>query len=200
MDQVGSRPSLLQAKALRLEYLTIAWMSIEAMVALISGIAAGSVALTAFGLDSVVELGAAGVVIWQFRGVTEEREHLAHRLIAVSLYALAAYVTADSFYTLVNHGHPENSPAGIAVTVAALIIMPLLARAKKRTGEEMGNAALVADSSESSLCAYLSAVALAGLLLNSLFGWWWADPVAALGIAAFAISEGREAWEGDHCG
>jgi divalent metal cation (Fe/Co/Zn/Cd) transporter len=173
-------------------------MLIETL-AIAAGIAAHSVALTGFGLDSVIEIGAAGVVLWQLSSADEGRIHTAHRLIGVSLYALAFYVAADSIYTLARQQQPEHSLLGIAIAVGALAIMPPLARAKQRLGGEMKNAALVADSSESSLCAYLSAILLVGLALNAAFGWWWADPVAALGIAGFAFREGREAWSGKDC-
>jgi divalent metal cation (Fe/Co/Zn/Cd) transporter len=189
----------LRSRALRLEYLTIAWMIVEATVAIASGVAAGSVALTGFGLDSVIELAAAGVVLWQFSGVEEHRQHTAHRVIAVSLYALGAYITFDSIYTLVRHERPEHSLPGILVAVAALAIMPTLARAKRRIGRAMGNAAVIADSSESAVCAYMSAIVLVGLVANAALSWWWADPVAAFGIAAFAVHEGREAWKGEGC-
>jgi divalent metal cation (Fe/Co/Zn/Cd) transporter len=173
-------------------------MLIETL-AIAAGIAAHSVALTGFGLDSVIEIGAAGVVLWQLSSADEGRIHTAHRLIGVSLYALAAYVAADSIYTLARQQQPEHSLLGIAIAVGALAIMPPLARAKQRLGGQMKNAALVADSSESSLCAYLSAILLVGLALNAAFGWWWADPVAGLGIAGFAFREGREAWAGKDC-
>jgi len=167
--------------------------------AIAAGIAAHSVALTGFGLDSVIEIAAAGVVLWQLRSRDEHRAHTAHRLIAASLYALAGYIAADSIYTLARQQQPEHSVVGIAIAVAALAIMPVLARAKRRLGGQMGNPALVADASESSLCANLSAILLAGLVLNAALGWWWADPVAGLGIAVFALREGREAWAEKNC-
>ena len=185
-------------KASRLEYLTIAWMLVETS-AIVAGIAAHSVALTGFGLDSVIEIAAAGVVLWQLGSADEHRVHTAHRLIGASLYALAGYIAAESIYSLVSGERPEHSILGIAIAVVALMIMPALARAKRRLGAEMGNAALAADASESSLCAYLSAILLAGLVLNAAFGWWWADPVAGLGIAGFALREAREAWAGNDC-
>jgi divalent metal cation (Fe/Co/Zn/Cd) transporter len=185
-------------KASRLEYLTIAWMLVETS-AIVAGIAAHSVALTGFGLDSVIEIAAAGVVLWQLGSADEHRVHTAHRLIGASLYALAGYIAAESIYSLVSRERPEHSTLGIAIAVVALMIMPTLARAKRRLGAEMGNAALAADASESSLCAYLSAILLAGLVLNAAFGWWWADPVAGLGIAGFALREAREAWAGNDC-
>lgn len=185
-------------KAVRLEYLTIGWMAVEA-AALAAGIAAHSVALTGFGLDSLIEIAAAGVVLWQLGSGDEHRIHTAHRLIGASLYALAGYIAADSVYTLVRQQQPEHSVVGIAIAVAALAIMPALARTKRRLGRQMGNPALVADASESSLCAYLSAILLVGLALNAALGWWWADPVAGLGIAVFAWREGGEAWAEKDC-
>jgi divalent metal cation (Fe/Co/Zn/Cd) transporter len=188
----------LRKRALQLEYITIGWMVIETS-AIIAGIAAHSVALTGFGLDSVIELASAGVVLWQLRGVDDHREHTAHRLIAASLYALAFYIVIESTFALVSQERPEHSILGIAIAVGALMIMPALARAKQRLGKQMGNAALIADSSESSVCAYLSGILLVGLVLNAALGWWWADPIAALGIAGFAFREGRAAWAGKEC-
>ncbi|MEA2507186.1 MAG: hypothetical protein QOH48_1804 [Actinomycetota bacterium] len=185
-------------RALRLEYITIGWMLVET-AAIVAGIVAHSVALTGFGLDSVIEIGAAGVVLWQLGSADERRIHTAHRLISLSLYGLAAYISAESVYTLFRQERPEHSLLGIAIAAMALLIMPSIARAKRRLGKETGNAALVADASESSLCAYLSAILLVGLLLNAAWGWWWADPVAGLGIAAFAFREGRETWAGNDC-
>jgi len=203
---MGSRPETRPVdgaaglrRVMRLELLTIFWMVVEALAGIGSGIAAGSAALVGFGLDSVVEVFAAVVVVWQLRGMGEERERSALRLIAVSFFLLAAYVGAESLRDLVLAHHPEASPAGIVLAAAAIVLMPLLARAKKRAGEELGSATVVAESSETRLCAYLSAALLAGLALNAVLGWWWADPLAGLGIAAVAAREGREAWRGDPC-
>jgi divalent metal cation (Fe/Co/Zn/Cd) transporter len=195
---LGVSPLHQRRKAVTLEYLTIGWMLIETL-AIAAGIAAHSVALTGFGLDSVIEIAAAGVVLWQLSSVDETRIHTAHRSIGISLYAVAAYIAADSIYTLARQQQPEHSFLGIAIAIGALAIMPPLARAKQRLGAQMKNAALVADSSESSLCAYLSGILLVGLALNAAFGWWWADPVAGLGIAGFAFREAREAWAGKDC-
>ena len=187
-------------RALRLEALTIGWNSLEAVVALIAGAAASSVALVGFGLDSVVEVGAAVIVVWQFRGLAEERERDALRLIGASFMLLAAYVTFTSLRDLVTHAAPEVAPVGIALTAASLVLMPVLARVKHRAAHEMGSKTLLADSAQTKLCAYLSASTLAGLGANALFGWWWADPLAALFIAYVAVREGRDAWAGrDDC-
>jgi divalent metal cation (Fe/Co/Zn/Cd) transporter len=156
-------------KALRLEYITIGWMLVET-AAIVAGIAAHSVALTGFGLDSVIEIGAAGVVLWQLGSADEGRIHTAHRLISLSLYGLAGYIGADSLYTLFRQERPQHSLLGIAIAAVALLIMPAIARAKRRLGKQTANAALLADASESSLCAYLSAILLLGLVLNVVGG------------------------------
>ena len=174
----------------------MAWMIIEAAVAITAGIIASSIALIGFGLDSVIEFAAAAIVVWQLRGtVSEERETRAVRLIGVTFFALAAYLAVQSIIDLVSRSQPGQSVPGIAVTAAALIVMPLLAVAKHRTGQALGNRALIADAAESAFCAWTSAAALAGLGLNAWLGWWWADPAAALVIAALAVREGLEAWE-----
>jgi divalent metal cation (Fe/Co/Zn/Cd) transporter len=175
----------------------MAWMVVEAGVAITAGIVASSIALVGFGLDSVIELFSAGIVVWQLRGEGEgeERDTLAVRLIGVTFFALAAYLTAESIHDLVSHARPEHSVAGLAVTAAALVVMPGLAIAKRRTGNALDNRTLIADSAETAFCAFTSAAALIGLGLNSWLGWWWADPAAALVIAALAVREGLEAWE-----
>jgi divalent metal cation (Fe/Co/Zn/Cd) transporter len=190
----------LSRRAFVLEGLTVAWNTIEAAVALVAGVVAGSIALLGFGLDSLVEIFAASVVIWQLRGVPEEREQRALRLIAVSFFALAAYVAIEAVRDLVIGAEPAESTVGIALAVASLAVMPSLALAKRRVGRRLANPALVADSTETLLCAYLSAILLVGLALNATVGWWWADPLAGLGIAGFAVREGREAWEGEEFG
>ena len=188
----------LRRRGFWLEYASIAWMVVEAGVAITAGIIAASIALVGFGLDSVIELFSAGIVVWQLRGGEgEERETRAVRLIGVTFFALAAYLTAESIHDLVSRSRPEQSVAGLAVTAVALVIMPALALAKRRTGQALGNRTLIADSAETAFCAYTSAAALAGLGLNAWLGWWWADPAAALVIAGLAVKEGIEAWEND---
>jgi divalent metal cation (Fe/Co/Zn/Cd) transporter len=182
-----------------LELLTVGWNAVEAGVAIAAGAAASSVALVGFGLDSVVEVSAALVVLWQFLGVGEERERRALRLIGGTFFALAAYVAATSLYDLATGAEPEDSKVGIALTAVSLVVMPTLAWAKRSAGRQMGSRTLVADSTQTRLCAYLSASTLAGLGANAAFGWWWADPLAALVIAVVAVREGREAWRGDTC-
>jgi len=180
---------------------TITYNVIEAVVALTEGSRASSAALVGFGLDSVIEVSSAAVVAWQFSAPDPEtRERTALRLIAFSFFALAAYVAADAVLTLLGvGGEPRHSPIGIGLAALSLLVMPALSLAQRRAGHEIGSLSAVADSKQTLLCSYLSAVLLAGLLLNSLFGWSWADPVAALGIAALAAREGVQAWHGDAC-
>jgi divalent metal cation (Fe/Co/Zn/Cd) transporter len=191
--------SVLERRAVRLAWATIGWNLVEAVVAIVAGTAANSIALVGFGLDSTVELMSAMVIVWQFRGLAEERERRALKLIAVSFFGLAAYVAIQAIIDLVGKSKPESSPVGIGLAIASLVVMPLLARAKRRTGNAMGSVTVVADSNQTKLCAYLSAILLGGLALNATVGWWWADPIAALAIAALAVNEGREAWRGEIC-
>lgn len=187
----------LVRKARWLAYLTIAWNVTEAVVAIGAGAAAGSLALVGFGIDSTIEILSAAVVLWRLNDVSEEREERALKLIAVSFFVLAAYITVQSMRDLITISDPDTSIPGVVITGVSLIIMPLLARAKQRVGERMGSQVVQADAVETWLCTYLSAIVLAGLLVNTLFGWWWADPVTALGVASLALREGREAWEGE---
>ena len=183
--------------AFRLEYFTIAWMVIEVTVAIVAGVVAHSIALIAFGLDSLIELFAAVVVIWQLNGLTadrEPREQMALRLISFTFFALAIYVTIEAIIDLSRGSHPEVSAAGITLAAAALVVMPLLFLSKLRVARRIDNVPLAADAHESLFCGTLAAVLLIGLALNAAFGWWWADPVAALTVAAFAVREGLEAW------
>ena len=194
------RRAELGRRVQRLAWATIGYNTLEGIVAISAGLAAGSVALLSFGLDSAVEVLSAIVVSWQFAGggsAHEEREARALKLVAVAFVALAVYVTFDSIQTLVAGAEPETSRVGIAIAVASLIVMPLLTYAKRRAGRELGSNAVVADSMQTLLCTYLSAVLLVGLLLNAALGWWWADPAAALVIAAVAAREGVEAWRGE---
>jgi divalent metal cation (Fe/Co/Zn/Cd) transporter len=193
----ATRPLL--TRALWLEYLTIAWNLIEAVIAVGFGVAAGSIALIGFGFDSSIEVFAAAVVIWELRGAGKDREQMALRLIAVTFFVLAGYVTFESIRDLVVGAEPSESVPGIVLAVVSLIVMPLLAYAKRRTGAAMRSATLIADAAETMLCSLLSAILLVGLVLNATVEWWWADPLAALGIAFIALREGLEAWRGpDH--
>jgi divalent metal cation (Fe/Co/Zn/Cd) transporter len=179
---------------------TITYNVIEAVVAISAGRAADSTALIGFGLDSVIEVSSAAAVAWQFAGRDPEaREKTALRIIAFSFFALAAYVTVESVRSLLGGAEAEHSTAGIALAAVSLAVMPGLSYAQRRAGRQLGSRTAVADSKQTLLCTYLSAVLLIGLLLNTFFGWSWADPIAALVIAAVAVKEGREAWRGDTC-
>jgi divalent metal cation (Fe/Co/Zn/Cd) transporter len=179
---------------------TISYNVIEAIVAISAGAIADSTALIGFGLDSVIEVASATAVAWQFSGKDPEaRERTALRVIAVSFFALAAYVTVESIRSLAGAEPAAHSTVGIALAAVSLVVMPVLSYAQRRAGRELGSASAVADSKQTLLCTYLSGVLLVGLLLNSLLGWWWADPVVALVIAVVAVDEGRKAWRGDHC-
>lgn len=179
---------------------TITYNVIEALVALAAGTVASSSALIGFGLDSIVEVLSAAAVAWQFAGPDpHRRERPALRLIALSFFGLAAFVTVDAVRSLLGGAEPEHSTVGIVLAAVSVAIMPGLSWFERRTGRELGSASAVADSKQTLICSYLSAVLLIGLLLNSLLGWSWADPVAALVIAGFAVREGLEAWRGDAC-
>lgn len=195
-----TRRAQLNRRSLHLAYITAGYNALEGVVAVAAGLAASSTALLGFGLDSFVEVSSALVVIWQFRSrVPEARERMALRLIAVSFFALAAWVTADAVRSLLGSGEAQPSPAGIGIAAVSVVVMPLLVWVKRRTGRELGSATVVADSMQTMLCTYLSAVVLVGLVLNATLGWSWADPVAALVIAAVAVREGVEAWRGEQC-
>ena len=179
---------------------TITYNVVEAVVALVAGSRASSTALIGFGLDSVIEVASAAAVAWQFAGRDPEaRERTALRLVAFSFFGLAAFVTVDAGRALLGAGSAEHSNVGLVLAAVSLAIMPLLSHGQRRAGRELGSRSAVADSKQTLLCTYLSAVLLVGLGLNSLFGWSWADPVAGLVIAAVAVREGLEAWRGDSC-
>lgn len=203
-DLLGGR-SALQRRGLLLAGLTIAWNVVEAVVAISAGIAAGSIALVGFGFDSTIEVGSAFVVVWQFRaeirgGYDEDRERRALRLIAISFFVLAAYVIAESVRDLFFvDAEAEESAVGLVLASLSLLVMPALAVAKRRTAARLGSPTLRADAAETMLCTWLSAVLLGGLVLNATVGWWWADPIAAIGIAGLAAKEGLEAWRGEDC-
>lgn len=195
-----ARRSLLQRRVRWIVAATIAYNVIEAVIALSAGRVASSSALIGFGLDSVVEVLSAAAVAWQFAAPDpHRRERTALRVIACSFFGLAAVVTADALRTLLGAAEPEHSPVGIALAAVSLAIMPFLSWFERRTGRELGSASAVADSKQTLICSYLSAVLLVGLVLNSALGWSWADPLAALVIAGFAIKEGLGAWRGHAC-
>lgn len=191
--RLGRRAQLLAAAS-------VTYNVIEAVIAITAGIVAGSVALVGFGLDSVVEVSSGLVILWQFRHrLPESREQQALRLMAFSFFALAAYVGFESVRALLGDHDPDDSPVGIGLAIASLAIMPFLSWAQRRTGKALGSNAVVADSTQTLLCTYLSAVLLVGLVLNATLGWSWADPIAGLIIVAVAVKEGREAWRGEGC-
>lgn len=195
-----ARTAVLRRRIRIVVAITITWNVIEACVALIAGSAASSAALIGFGLDSIVEVLSAAAVAWQFSAPDpQQREKVTLRVIAVSFFALAAYVTVDALLSLTGLRDPEHSPVGIAVAALSLVVMPFLSWFERRTGRELGSASAIADSKQTLICTYLSAALLVGLLLNALLGWAWADSVAALVIAVLAVREGLEAWKGDPC-
>jgi divalent metal cation (Fe/Co/Zn/Cd) transporter len=192
----------LQRRARLLAWGGIAWHFAEFGIALGAGLAASSIALIGFGADSLIEALAGFVVIWLFTGArlhSETAERRAQQLIAASFFVLAAYVTAESIRTLVGGTHPETSWVGIGLAAFTAVTMPLLAAAKRRVGNKLHSAATVKEASQTRLCAYLSVALLVGLLANALAGWWWADPLAALAIAAVALREGQQSWRGEGC-
>jgi len=191
--RLGRRAQLLAGAS-------VTYNVVEAVIAVTAGIVAESVALVGFGLDSVVEVSSGLIVLWQFRHrMPETRERTALRLMALAFFALGAYVAVESVRSLFFGGTPESSPVGIALAIASLVVMPFLSWAQRRTGRALGSATVVADSTQTLLCTYLSAVLLVGLVLNATLGWGWADPVAGLVIAAVAVREGAEAWRGEGC-
>jgi divalent metal cation (Fe/Co/Zn/Cd) transporter len=184
-----------------LEYFTLGWNLIEAAVAVAAGAFAGSIALIGFGVDSLIESLSGGILLWRLQGVEAgaKREQVAHRLVGVSFFVLAAYVAFEAGKSLLHREEPEVSIVGIILSVVSLIVMPLLARAKRRVAARIDSHALFADSRQTDICAYLSAILLGGLLLNALFGWWWADPIAALCMLPMIFWEGIEAIRGESC-
>ncbi|MBD7981637.1 cation transporter [Oerskovia merdavium] len=195
-----ARRTLLERRVRWIVTATIAYNVVEAVVAITAGRIASSAALVGFGLDSVVEVLSAAAVAWQFAAPDpHRRERTAMRLIAVSFFGLALFVGVDAARTLLGASEPDHSTVGIVLAAVSLAVMPFLSWFERRTGRELGSASAVADSRQTLLCTYLSAVLLVGLLLNTTLGWTWADPIAALVIAAVAIKEGVEAWRGDAC-
>jgi divalent metal cation (Fe/Co/Zn/Cd) transporter len=179
---------------------TITYNVAEAVIAITAGTIAGSTALIGFGLDSVIEVSSAAAVAWQFsRPDHERREALTLRIIAVSFFALAAYVTVESVQALAGGHAARHSTVGLILAAVSVVLMPGLSYLQRRAGRALGSRSAVADSKQALVCTYLSAVLLAGLALNSAFGWWWADPAAALVIAVIAVKEGRDAWRGESC-
>jgi divalent metal cation (Fe/Co/Zn/Cd) transporter len=200
---LGLSPARRMLLGRRIRFLvaaTISYNVIEAIVALAAGARASSSALIGFGLDSVVEVSSAAAVAWQFTGRDPEaREKVALKVIACSFFGLAIFVTIDALRSLFGTGEAQHSPVGLVLAAVSLAVMPVLSWAQRRAGRELGSRSAVSDSKQTLLCTYLSAVLLVGLGLNWLYGWSWADPIAALVIAGVAVREGVEAWRGDHC-
>lgn len=196
---VGARRQLAR-RAQLLAAASVAYNLMEACVGLAAGGIASSIALVAFGIDSLLEVSSGAVILWQFRHPAfESRERLAGRLIGGCFFVLAAYVTVGALSDLIQGDRADRSDVGIALACASLAVMPFLAWAQRRTGRSLGSSAVVGDSKQTALCTYMSAVLLVGLLVNAWLGWWWADPAAALVIAAVAVREGVATWRGDNC-
>ena len=186
-----------------LSWLSLAWMAAEGAIAIIATVIAGSVALLGFGLDSAIEGLASVIIIWRFTGtrtLSETAEARARKAVAVTFFLLAPYIAYDAAATLIARDHAWTSWLGIGLSIASLIVMPVLGTAKRRLGARLDSAATAGEGTQNLLCAYLAAAVLAGLLANTLLGWWWLDPVVALGIAGLAVREGTEAWHGEECG
>src|SRR6266487_192621 len=201
--QIGDRASLIR-RGRRLEYFTIGYNSLEGLIAVVAGLLAGSIALVGFGFDSLIEVTSGAALLWRLHSDTDEsrREHveaITLRIVGVCFLLLAAYVSYDSIKSLTWREEPRESIAGIILAIASLIVMPLLVRSKRKVARGIKSGALMADSKQTELCTYLSAILLAGLLLNALIGWWWADPVAALIMVPIIVKEGIEALRGETC-
>ena len=189
-------------RAKALSWLSLAYMTAEGAIALTAAILAGSVALLGFGLDSAIEALASMIIIWRFTGARRLSEHAEQRaqlLVAISFFLLAPYIAQDAIRTLIASEHPRTSWLGIGLSISSIIVMPLLGKAKHRIGQRLGSGATAGEGTQNLLCAYLAAGVLASLALNAALGLWWADPAVALGIAALAIKEGRETWQGQGC-
>ena len=194
----------LARRGRRLEYFTIAWNSLEGLIAILSGLIAGSIALVGFGFDSLIEVTSGATLLWRLSvEVNEEKreriEAVALRIVGLCFIALAIYVSYESITSLLRRDAPERSVPGIVLAIVSLVVMPLLARAKRRVSRGINSGAMFADARQTDFCVYLSAILLGGLLLNALLGWWWADPVAALVMVPLIIKEGVEALQGKTC-
>ena len=204
MPHAGTYRALTAQHGRRLEYFTIAWNTLEGLLSVIAGAIAGSIVLVGFGIDSFIEVASGAAILWRMSvdhdaERRERNERIALRIVGACFLALAIYIAVDSCKTLLARQAPEHSIFGIAIAVASLIAMPLLARAKRRVAAALGSAAMQADSRQTDFCTYLSAILLAGLALNWLVGWWWADPVSALIMVPIITNEGIEGLRGRHC-
>jgi divalent metal cation (Fe/Co/Zn/Cd) transporter len=195
---------LIAERGKRLEYFTIAWNSLEALVAVVAGGSAGSISLVGFGIDSFVEVISGSTLLWRMATdadpqTRERNERLSLRIVGVLFLALALYVACESVSDLIRRTAPEHSLPGIVLACVSLVVMPFLSRKKKAVGRELGSAAMHADARQTDICVYLCAILLVGLLCNALLGWWWADPVAALAMVPIIAKEGLEGVRGDTC-
>jgi divalent metal cation (Fe/Co/Zn/Cd) transporter len=203
-DRSSENRATFVRRGLRLEYLTLGWNSLEAVIAVLMGMVAGSIALVGFGIDSAIECASGAVLVWRLRTDAdahrrESAEQAAHRLVGLSFFLLGAYVAYESLSTLLKREAPEHSIPGILLAAASLVVMPILARAKRRVAQGLSSNAMHADSRQTDLCAYLSAILLGGLVLNAAVGWWWADPVAGLAMVPIIAKEGISALRGEGC-
>jgi divalent metal cation (Fe/Co/Zn/Cd) transporter len=201
--QIGDRASLVR-RGRRLEYFTIGYNSLEGLIAVAAGLIAGSIALVGFGFDSLIEVTSGAVLLWRLHADVDEDqreriEAISVRIVGICFVVLAIYVTYDSVKSLIRREAPEESLVGIILAATSLIVMPLLVRAKRKVARGINSGALMADSKQTELCTYLSAILLGGLLLNALLGWWWADPVAALIMVPIIVKEGIEGLRGESC-
>ncbi|HEV2387716.1 MAG TPA: cation transporter [Candidatus Acidoferrales bacterium] len=198
VDYTAAERARAVRRGLQLEYLTVGWNALEAVLAIATGALAGSIALVGFGFESVIEVGSGGVLLWLLLAdrqdhARQRREAMALKLVGISFFVLAAYIAGEAAHLLIDRHAPESSYLGMAIAVASMIVMPLLARGKRRVASGIGSPALRADSRQTSICAYLSVILLGGLALNAWLGWWWSDPVAALVMLPLVAKEGIEA-------
>ncbi len=196
--------TLLIKRGQRLEYFTIAYNSLEGLIGIAAGLVAGSIALIGFGIDSIIEVTSGVALLWRLHhdadhSRREQQERLTLRIVGACFLALAVYVAYDSLASLLTHQAPEKSKIGMGLATVSLVVMPLLARAKRRIARHIGSAALHADAKQTEFCTFLSAILLGGLLLNALLGWWWADPIAGLAMAPIIAKEGLGALQGRAC-
>jgi divalent metal cation (Fe/Co/Zn/Cd) transporter len=203
VQPVDGKRSRLVRRARTLSILSIGWMTVEAGVAIVAALAAGSVALLGFGLDSLIELASASTILWLYTGSRDSSnaaEHRAQQIVAICFSALALYLAFDAISTLAGGSHPHVSWPGAVVSAGAIVVMPMLARAKGHVATQLGSGATAGDAAQSWLCAIIAAAALVSIVANAVLGWWWLDPIAGLGIACLAVREGRQAWAGEVCG
>ena len=201
---LGAERASIAERGKRLEYFTLAWNTLEGAIAIVAGLIAGSVSLVGFGIDSAIEVTSGATLLWRMNVDADPKhreriEALALRIVGVCFLALAAYVGSEALLDLLHRQHPERSLVGIVLAIASLLVMPLLARAKRHVGSQLGSGAMVADAQQTQFCAYLSAILLGGLVLNALFGLWWADPAAALVMVPIIAREGVESLRGEKC-